>query len=87
MGVRWFPGEWGVEITHAQALRVGVAAIEGGNLHALMVDQHIQRYGVRGWWMADKRGWLHGGVVLVRTANPDFVPGAPEWSWQMTVGR
>ncbi len=87
LSARWFSGEWGVEATHAHALRVGVVDIEGDNLRALIADERIQRYGLRGWWLTDKRGWLHGGLVLVRTVNPDFVVGDPNWSWRVSIGR
>jgi len=84
--VRWFPGEWGVEGSYAHALQVGVAAVEGDHLQALMADTQHQRIGMRGWWLTGERRWMHGGVVVVRTRNPDFLPGAPEWSWRIAIG-
>jgi hypothetical protein len=85
--VRYFPGKWGIEASRVQALRVGVANIEGDNLQALMADEKTQRYGIRGWWQTDNHGWLHAGAVVARTANPGFIPMAPEWTWRLEVGR
>ena len=66
--------------------QVGVAAVEGDHLQALMADTQHQRIGMRGWWLTGERRWMHGGVVVVRTRNPDFLPGAPEWSWRIAIG-
>jgi hypothetical protein len=84
--LRWFPGQWGVEGSYDRVLRVGVAALDGDNLQALMADTHIDRIGLRGWWLQGHRRWLHGGVILARTSNPDFLPGPSDWTWRVSFG-
>jgi hypothetical protein len=83
---RWFPGEWGVELSYGHALQVGVTAVQGSNLQALMADTRTDRIGLRGWALHRGLRWLHGGATLVRTANPDFLPGPPEWSYRVSIG-
>jgi hypothetical protein len=85
--VRWFPGEWGLELSYGHSLRVGIAAIEGDNLQALMADTSIDRVGLRGWRLYRGTRWLSGAVGLVHTRNPDFLPGPSEWSWRVALGN
>jgi hypothetical protein len=83
---RWLTPGWGVEGSYEHVLRVGVAAIEGDNLQALMRDSTTHRVGLRGWRPDKRARWWHLDLNLERTAHPDFTPGAPSWAWRIAIG-
>jgi len=83
----WFPGSWGVEASAARVLRVGIAAVEGDNVQALMADTSIDRVGLRSWWLVEGKRWLNAGLTVQRTSNPDYLPGPSDWAWRLTIGN
>lgn len=85
--VRWMPTTWGVELSAEDRLLVGGIDVAQGRLRALGTDEHTRLIGVRGWWMTDEKGWIHGGAELAKTDGVGFQPGASDWSWRVFIGR
>ena len=85
--LRWFPGEWGLEMTYSRSLHVGIAALEGDNLQAFMADMSVDRLGLRGWRLVygDSR-WLQVSAAVARIRNPGFLPGPDDTQWRVAIG-
>ena len=87
MDIRWMPASWGLELSAEDRLLIGGIDVAQGRLRALSTDERTQLIGVRGWWMTDEKGWLHGGMELAKTTGLGFQPGASELSWRVFIGR